>query len=556
MNAPLWFTNFLAYCLQVALLVMAGALLPGLFRLRVPRVLLACWQVLLAVCLALPVLQPWQRAASIPSGIDGAVTINYQMVANTGAASHLSLCAFILCVLLVGILARLVWLGLGLRKLRRIRRSACRMKPSGYILELQTRLRVNPVWYLAPALDGPATVGVRPACILLPERFPHLEEALQRAIACHEMLHVARRDWIFNLLEEFILALFWFHPAVAWLVHRIRLSREQTVDAQVVELTKARKPYLRALLEIATGGMAPMLGTASGFLKERQLAYRIELLVKEVRMSKVRLYSSLLGIFGLLVLAGSIAIWAFPLKTPTQPLTVTAAAPTAAASEESQPQSNRKITESEKPTGTDANLKLAVVKKVNPVYPPAAKKTGVEGVVVLRATIAKDGSVSNLVVVSGDPLLVKPALDAVRQWRYASVEKSVITEVKINFTLAKDAAVPNPQPTPAPSAALAVPGDKMVYQVGEGVTPPKPIFQPDPTYTKKARQAKIQGFVKLAVVVDEKGNVSEAKVAKSLDEGLDQQGLAAIQTWKFQPATKDGKPVSCKLAIEVNFKLY
>jgi TonB family protein len=495
MNPPLWFANFLAYCLQVALLVMAGTALPGLFRLKVPRVLLAYWQALLAVCLALPLLQPWKRAEEISPGLAGTATVTLGAVQAGPSAFHFSWFAGIAGVLAVGVAVRLVWLGVGVARLRRIRRAARRMEPPAYVREWQARLRVHPSFYLSPALDGPATVGLRPACVLLPERFPDLEESFQRAIACHEMLHVARRDWIFNVLEESILALFWFHPAVGWLVHRIRLSREQTVDALVVGLTRARKPYLRALLEIATGGMPPLLGAAPGFLKERQLAYRIELLVKEVRMSKLRLYSSLAGMLGLMLLAGGVAVWSFPLKSAAKPLSVAANHPAA-------PQASGAIDESDKPLGPDSHLKLQIIKKVNPTYPADAKKLGVEGVVVLKATIARDGSVTNLQVVSGPPELVKAALDAVMRWQYAPVEKSVTTEVKINFTLARDSAAPKPQPAsaqPSPSPG----NDKTVYKVGDGVTPPVPTYQPEPQYTKKAKADKIQGTVKLEVVVDD-----------------------------------------------------
>ena len=184
--------------------------------------------------------------------------------------------------------------------------------------ELESRLRVSPAWYLSPEMESPATFGIRPPSILLPERFPTMDEAFQRAIAGHELLHVARRDWILNLVEELILTVFWFHPAVAWVVNRIRLSREQTVDAEVVRLISARKPYMSALLEIASGGPGPALGAAPTFLKERQLAQRIEMLVKEVTMSKPRLFLSLTAIVGLLILAGGVGVWAFPLRAPAQ----------------------------------------------------------------------------------------------------------------------------------------------------------------------------------------------------------------------------------------------
>ena len=56
--------------------------------------------------------------------------------------------------------------------------------------------------------------------------------------------------------------------------------------------------------------------------------------------------------------------------------------------------------------------------KVTPVYPPLARQTRISGTVRLHAIIAKDGTVQQLEVLSGHPLLVQSALDAVRQWRY------------------------------------------------------------------------------------------------------------------------------------------
>ncbi|HEY4579718.1 MAG TPA: energy transducer TonB [Candidatus Acidoferrales bacterium] len=59
-----------------------------------------------------------------------------------------------------------------------------------------------------------------------------------------------------------------------------------------------------------------------------------------------------------------------------------------------------------------------LVNMVRPVYPPLAKQARISGTVRLHAIIAKDGSVIQLEIVQGHPLLVQSALDAVRQWRY------------------------------------------------------------------------------------------------------------------------------------------
>jgi periplasmic protein TonB len=81
-----------------------------------------------------------------------------------------------------------------------------------------------------------------------------------------------------------------------------------------------------------------------------------------------------------------------------------------------------------------------VIKRVNPVYPPLARTARVQGSVLLAAVIGKDGTIQNLHVVSGHPLLTQAALDAVRQWRYKPYilngePVEVDTQVTVNFTL-------------------------------------------------------------------------------------------------------------------------
>ena len=95
-----------------------------------------------------------------------------------------------------------------------------------------------------------------------------------------------------------------------------------------------------------------------------------------------------------------------------------------------------------------------------------------------------------------------------------------------------------------------------VYEVGNGVTAPKPVYTPDPEYSERARKKKINGTVVVAMIVTPEGRVRDVKIAKSLDEGLNKQALAAVRTWKFEPATKDGKPVAVHLNVDVSFRVY
>jgi periplasmic protein TonB len=82
------------------------------------------------------------------------------------------------------------------------------------------------------------------------------------------------------------------------------------------------------------------------------------------------------------------------------------------------------------------------VHTVAPVYPDTARINHVTGVVTLEATVGTDGTVINLKVVSGPPLLRMAAIDAVKQWQYRptilnGTPVQVVTQINLNFTLDK-----------------------------------------------------------------------------------------------------------------------
>lgn len=95
-----------------------------------------------------------------------------------------------------------------------------------------------------------------------------------------------------------------------------------------------------------------------------------------------------------------------------------------------------------------------------------------------------------------------------------------------------------------------------VFHVGNGVTAPIPIYQPDPDYSDEARKAKYQGTVVLNVIVGADGRVHNAQVARSLGMGLDEKAIERVMIWKFKPATKDSRPVAVEVSVEVTFNLY
>src|SRR5580692_9544820 len=95
-----------------------------------------------------------------------------------------------------------------------------------------------------------------------------------------------------------------------------------------------------------------------------------------------------------------------------------------------------------------------------------------------------------------------------------------------------------------------------VFKVGGGISAPQPVSTPDPDYTEEARRAKRQGTCTLWLIVDSAGHPRDIRVVHGLGFGLDAKAMEAVQQWRFDPALKDGKPVSVQISIEVEFKLF
>ena len=96
-----------------------------------------------------------------------------------------------------------------------------------------------------------------------------------------------------------------------------------------------------------------------------------------------------------------------------------------------------------------------------------------------------------------------------------------------------------------------------VFRPGRGgVTQPRPIYDPDPDYSDAARKAKYQGSVLLWLVVGPEGRPHNIRIQRSLGMGLDEKAMAAVSTWRFQPATLNGQPVAVEVNVEVSFRLY
>ncbi len=455
MTTQIWLDNLAAYSLQVAVLVVAGTALITAARIKAPQVLLAFWQALLVLCLLLPALQPWAAGGH---WLPGSSSFTGQEVTDSGTtpaqdatqagATAVSWRDFIpgyrtvAWLLAAGAGLKLLWLALGLLRLRRYRdRSRLLSDLSEPLRDLQRRVAVKPDIFLSPEIDTPVTFGWRRPAVLFPKSFPELGEQWQRPIACHEFVHVRRRDWAFMAIEEVLRSLFWFHPAVWWLLGRIHLCREQVVDRAVLKITGERDSYLESLLHFASMRGRPAAVPAPLLLRERHLVQRVALMLKENKMNRTRLIVSLAAVVALLLWAGTLAAAWFPLAGPPAPPgpvmetvtphpgpaenPVSVAAPVPSQPEAAAPAAPAKAPakvpqQKIEPLRVGGNVQESkLIKRVEPVYPEIAKQTGVSGIVMLEVLVNEEGMVENVRVIRGYPLLDQAAIDAVRQWRYA-----------------------------------------------------------------------------------------------------------------------------------------
>ena len=301
-------------------------------------------------------------------------------------------------VLAFGALARLAWLVFGLLRLQRFRRAAEALYPlPELIAESCARLCVFPEILLSDDVVSPVTFGVRRPTVLLPRGFLDLAAGAQKAIVCHEALHVRRKDWGFTVAEEIVRALLWFHPAVWWLLGQLQLAREQAVDGDVVEHTRSRDEYLSALLAIASGRYQADLATAMLFLKKRHLKERVAVMLKGVAMSKFRVVVSMIAALSMLPVTVALIAWQLPLTAAPQVV----GAPDAPGIEVV--------------TGPYKLLHRTGVE-----YPSEAFESGAGGDVVLSVTINDAGDVTDARVVSGPEVFRKAALNSVLNWHFAT----------------------------------------------------------------------------------------------------------------------------------------
>lgn len=419
MTVSLW--SLAAYALQLAALVTVAFAAMWMLRIRMPRHSLRLWQAVLAMALLVPLAQIGNVEPSALQVFAG--SISSAALANAEGSivpAGLDLGRIALMIVAAGIIARLLWLGLGLIKLRAIvARATADASLAPIANDLMTSLGVAAEVRMSDDLEGPATVGVRRPLVLIPRAVVTMSAAVQRAILCHELLHVKRRDWLQTLGEELWRSLLWFHPHAHVIASRLSLAREMVVDEMTILITKDRRAYAEALL--AFSNPQPHVIGVTPFIGRRTLSQRISLIAEEGSMSRSRraLSKAALALAACLAISAA-AVDRFPMFATLRAQSV--------------------VYE----PGPGITLPV-VIKEVKPQYTREAMQAKIQGTVWLACVVGDNGLITDVKVsksLDSEYGLDQAAIDSARQWEFKPGQKdgkavAVRVTIELTFTLKK-----------------------------------------------------------------------------------------------------------------------
>jgi TonB family protein len=507
----------------------------------------------LLVCLALPFAQPWRtvdaRVAAGTGGRSMTRTVSTTMSAASPAPAVSGMpfdwSAAVRFGLIAGAVARLAWLAAGVLRLQALRRRSGGAVAIGFD-DVQTAIGTRAPILWSADVRHPVTFGLIRPVVLLPAALKSVDLAAQRAVVAHELNHVKRRDWAWVLGEEVVRSVFWFHPAMWWLISRVQLARETVVDELSILVTNARRTYLDTLLAFAddTG-----LGSSPAFSARRHLFHRVMLLSKEGEMSSTRVAVA----SGALILALGAGTWAtvgaFPLyeneaqvqRPPRDPLSPAAY--------------HRQAVELWEKAKSDRSLTLEQAQEV-----------------IEKAIAAEDRAI-DLHPDYADALMFKNVLlrmqaegtaDATARQRLVQ-DADELRSRAIALRKAQGLPVtgwsggPPPPPPPPPPAPMSEEfrqalDEHRPLRIGGELKAPTKIKDVRPVYPPIAYAARVQGVVIVEALIDTAGRVASARVLRSIPL-LDEAALRAVEQWEFAPTMVGGVPQNVVMTLTVNFRL-
>jgi beta-lactamase regulating signal transducer with metallopeptidase domain len=203
-------------------------------------------------------------------------------------ASPLSLGAVGALAWLVGGLLVLSWYAFGHAGLARLSRRATPVDDREWLsllADAAARTGVSQAVRLlcSPAVGAPVTWGMRRPVIVLPMDASSWSPERRTVVLFHELSHIARRDYLVQLMSSLACAIYWFHPAIWGAARRLRGESERACDDHVLASGTAAPDYAAHLLSVARGSRALRLrgAVAVGMARRSTLEGRLLAMLDE-----------------------------------------------------------------------------------------------------------------------------------------------------------------------------------------------------------------------------------------------------------------------------------
>ena len=350
--------------------------------------------------------------------------------------------------------------------------------------------------------------------ILLPASAAEWPDERLEMVLRHELAHVRRRDLLWRLAGTLACCLYWFHPLAWWAAAQQRKDSEMSCDDQVLSNCSSEQ-YATGLVAVAreaAGHRTP--AAVMAMAKPRELEGRLLAVLDPARRRQAASYLTVLAslAIGLLTVSPLVA-WQDP----------------------------------------GVQMK-GTVRDLVGVIPGA--KVVLKGVSDYTFETGADGSYS----VSGVPegvysiSVLKPGY-ALLSIAGRKIEAGNTVRADLYLSLGKIQETVNVDGGKAGDGAAAPAGPPSRIRVSGNVQAAKLLKKVNPVYPPEAKQARVQGTVRMRAVIGKEGDLLGLTLLMSPSPELARSAMDAVNQWKWQPTLLNGQPVEIQTDIDVNYTL-
>ena len=378
---------------------------------------------------------------------------------------------------------------------------------------------------LSDRITVPETFGFRRPVILLPTEAAEWTAERLKVVLAHELVHVERHDWLTQLIAQFSLCVYWFHP-LAWMaVAQIRKERELACDDGVLRQGYRNSEYAEHLVDIAravrsqSDALAPSVPMATRSQLESRVRAILNPALKRGTVTTMMKFAAT-GCTALAILLFSSA--------------------------------NGTAAGSATVSGTISDASGARVPQARVLLTPVGEGKAY----AVMSTEAGNWELRS--VAAGEYTLEvrRPGFAAYQHRIAVPEDRPVLFDVRLSVGRIEESMTVQGQGSPQASAAATRSAVPSRISIGGNVQAAKLLRQTRPEYPAHMKSAGITGLVVLQAVIGREGEVIKLEsISPDVHPYLVEAATAAVKQWKYQPTLLNGVPVEVITIINVNFTL-